>query len=330
MTRRPPSKDAGRASRNTDAAGIERVDLGDDGRVPGLTELVEVERRRFTAGPGGLVGGRFRPCRGRFGRSLDGGRLDAWCRGALWVCRRDGVRARFQTLDALEQGLARKVVLGLGHLHQRELERQAGIAALAHVLHGHGQEIHEPQHLRRAELTRLGPQALAGVLRDGNRVWHLAHVLHQQEVAQMLQQVGDETTHVLTLVGELLHEGEQARGVTVDHEVEQPKERVVVDCAEQLEDRGDRDIAAGRRRELVEGRHAVAEAAPGAPGDEGQGGVGRLDTLAVRDEAKDARQLTEPRPLETKRLAARADGRQHLGQVGRAEDEDEVRQGAPR
>ena len=50
----------------------------------------------------------------------------------------------------------------------------------------------------------------------------------------------------------------------------------------------------------------------------------RLDPLAVRDPAQERDQLRQPRPLEDERLAARAHGREHLLQLGRAEDEDEV------
>ena len=44
----------------------------------------------------------------------------------------------------------------------------------------------------------------------GQRVGHLAHVLDEQQVAQVLEQVGDEPAEVLALVGELLDEREQA------------------------------------------------------------------------------------------------------------------------
>ena len=53
--------------------------------------------------------------------------------------------------------------------------------------------------------------------------------------------------------------------------------------------------------------------------------VRHVDLLRVRDQAQLLHELREPRPLEDERLAARANGRQDLREVGRAEDEDEVR-----
>ena len=99
-----------------------------------------------------------------------------------------------------------------------------------------------------------------------------------------------------------------------------------------------RDRAAGGRRELVEGRLGVAVGAAAAAGDQREGGIGDVDLLGVGDQAQLPDDVGEPRPLEDERLAARADGRQHLLQLGRAEHEDEVRrrlldqlqQGVPR
>ena len=76
--------------------------------------------------------------------------------------------------------------------------------------------------------------------------------------------------------------------------------------------------------ELVESRDAVAERAARAARDQRQRRVGSLDLLGVGDPAQHADELRQPRPREGEGLAARADGLQHLRQVGRAEDEDEV------
>ena len=65
---------------------------------------------------------------------------------------------------------------------------------------------------------------------------------------------------------------------------------------------------------------------PRAPArDQRERSVRRLDPLRVADASEHAHELGEPRAREDERLAARAHGRQHLGEVGRAEDEDEVR-----
>ena len=58
---------------------------------------------------------------------------------------------------------------------------------------------------------------------------------------------------------------------------------------------------------------------------EREGGVGRLDLLAVGDLAEQLRELGQPRAGEEEGLAARAHGPEHLVELGRAEDEDEVR-----
>ena len=83
-------------------------------------------------------------------------------------------------------------------------------------------------------------------------------------------------------------------------------------------------VLLGRRRELVERRLGVAERASRAARDQRQRRVRRLDPLAVADAPQHAHELLQPRPREDERLAARAHGRQHLGEVGGAEDEDEV------
>ena len=113
-------------------------------------------------------------------------------------------------------------------------------------------------------------------------------------------------------------------GVAVDDQVADAEERLLLDGAEQLEDALDRDRAARGGGELVERRDGVAEASAGAPRYERERRVGRVDLLGVGDLAQELRQLGQPRPREHERLAARADGREHLREVGGAEDEDEV------
>ncbi len=143
----------------------------------------------------------------------------------------------------------------------------------------------------------------------------------------MLEQVRDEPGEVLALVGELLDEREEAGRVAVDDEVAEAEERLLLDRAEELQDRLDGHLAVGRRRELVERRDRVAEAPARAPGDERERCVRSLDPLAVGDRAQELRQLGEARPREEEGLTARANRREHLPEVGRAEDEDEVGRG---
>src|SRR4029079_13273450 len=66
-------------------------------------------------------------------------------------------------------------------------------------------------------------------------------------------------------------------------------------------------------------------AAARASRDEGERGVGHVDLLAVGDSAQKLRQLGEAGAREEEGLAARAHRRQDLRELGRAEDEDEMR-----
>ena len=84
-------------------------------------------------------------------------------------------------------------------------------------------------------------------------------------------------------------------------------------------------LLSGRRRELVESRLGVPVGAAGRAGDERERGVRDLDLLPVGKSSELAHELGQPGPREREGLASRADGREHLRQVGRAEDEDEVR-----
>ena len=54
----------------------------------------------------------------------------------------------------------------------------------------------QPDHGRLAELVRLRAQALARLLGHRQRLGHLAHVLHEQQVAQVLDQVDDEPAEI--------------------------------------------------------------------------------------------------------------------------------------
>jgi hypothetical protein len=128
-------------------------------------------------------------------------------------------------------------------------------------------------------------------------------VLHEQDVAQVLEQVGHEPAEVLALLGEVLDERERAGGVAVDHEVAQAEQRLLLDRAEELEHRLDGHRSLRRRGQLVERRNGVAVGAAGAAGDQRERLVGDVDLLAVGDTAQVADELREARPLEDERLA---------------------------
>ena len=152
----------------------------------------------------------------------------------------------------------------------------------------------------------------------------MTHVLNQEEVPEVLEEIGDEPAEVLPLLGELLEEREHPCRVAVDDHVADPEQRLLLDGADELEHRLRVDRAVRRGGELVEGRHRVPERAARAAGDQRQRRVGCLDPLAVHHAPKQGDELRQPRPLEDERLAARADGLEHLPELGRAEDEEEV------
>ena len=258
-----------------------------DRAQPGFLQLFELERRRR-----------------RHRHGLDRGLL----RTPLGVGHRDwcarDVAPRLELLEPVGKGLARQVATGAGDLHERELQRQARVAALSHVLDGHGQEVDQTDHGRFAELIRLRAEPLAGLLGDGQRIRHLAHVLHEHQMTQMLEQVDDQAAEILSLLRELLHERESAGGVSVDDEVAEPEEGLLLHGAEQLEHRLHRDVLLRRRCELVERRHRVAERPACTARDEREGLIRDLDLLAIRHAAKQADELGETRAREHERLAA--------------------------
>ncbi len=120
----------------------------------------------------------------------------------------------------------------------------------------------------------------------------------------MLEQVGDEAVEILPLLGELLDELEQARRVSIDDQVAETKQRVLLDGAEELQDILDDDRPFGRGGELIERRDGIAEAPACAARDDRQRGVGHVHPLAVGDSAQEPRELGKPRPREEERLAA--------------------------
>jgi hypothetical protein len=83
----------------------------------------------------------------------------------------------------MRERLAREVGGGARHLHECELEGEARVGALADVVHRDGEEVDEPQHRRLGELVRLVAEALLHLLRDGQRLRHVPHVLHEEEMS---------------------------------------------------------------------------------------------------------------------------------------------------
>jgi hypothetical protein len=64
-------------------------------------------------------------------------------------------RLPLQLLYPEGERLAREVGPGARDLDERELEGEARVAALAHIVDGDGEEIDEANHVRFADLVRL-------------------------------------------------------------------------------------------------------------------------------------------------------------------------------
>jgi hypothetical protein len=111
-------------------------------------------------------------------------------------------------------------------------------------------------------------------------------VLDEQQVAQMLEQVGHEPSEILPLLGELFKELQRAGRVTIDDEIAEAKERILLDRTEELQYRLDRDLSLSSGGELVERRLCVTVGAASAASDQREGRVRHVDALAVGDPAE--------------------------------------------
>ena len=201
--RRAPTG-APRAS--SDGAGIERCSHG------GTT--LRCQASWSCSSSSGGASARARPRR-RAGATASGGGASARAAGA-------GRRRQRSRRAAAVHGAPRAARAGRRatrargrprprHLDERELEREPRVAALAHVVDGDGEQVDSRSTVACGELVRLLAQPLARLLGHRQRLGHLAHVLDEQQVPEMLEQVGDEAAEILALLGELLDEDERAR-----------------------------------------------------------------------------------------------------------------------
>ena len=134
----------------------------------------------------------------------------------------------------------------------------------------------------------------------------MAHVLYQQQLAEMLEELPRQLSEILTPLGDLLDQDEGARDVAIDDRVAEPKKRVLLDRRTELEDVLDGDLPSVAADSWSKRRDRVAERSAGAPCDEREGRVGCVDAFALADVAQDGDDLLQPGPLEDERLAARA------------------------
>ena len=132
----------------------------DDGALPRVHDLLELdvrcaERYRPAERRGSLRVGSV-PARG----SARPAAIAAGCGDA----GAGGVRAALEELDAVCERLAREVRVRARDLDDRELEREARVAALAHVLDRHREQVDESQDGRLRKLVRLLAEELLRLL----------------------------------------------------------------------------------------------------------------------------------------------------------------------
>ena len=326
-----PLSSTGRASASSVEIGIERVPDGlDDVALPRVAELVELERRE------GRWARRHRP------RALD--RDDRGFRRGAAVGGATGLApgARCVATAGAAPTPAGRASSSSRRWASDSREMSAWGRVTLTSASSSGSRGSPPWRMSSTAIARrsirrstVGSGSWFACSRSRSRVssvtgsdsGNVTDVLDEQQLAEVLDQIVDEPADVLALLGELLDLDEGAGGVAVDDRVAEPEERVLLDPADELEHVLDGDRAAGGRGELVEGRDGVAERAVRAARDQRERSVGRVDALAVADATEDGDELLQAGPLEDERLAARADGREHACEIGRAEDEDEVGRG---
>ena len=186
----------------------------------------------------------------------------------------------------MRQRLPREVGLRPGDLHDGELEGEARVGSLTDVVHGDCEEVDEPQDGGLGQLVRLLAQELLRVVGDGERLGHVPHVLDEEQMAQVLEQVRDEPAQVLPALRELVEEEERSGRVLVDDHVAEPEQRLLVDRADELEHGLRVDGVVRRGGELVERRDRVAEGTSGGARDQRQRRVLGLYALALSDPAQ--------------------------------------------
>ncbi len=171
-SRRPRLREEARDRDRALAHGVE------DAPVPRLGDLLELDGRCLGT-----------PQREGGSGSLRSVRAGGSRRGGVGACAAP-VGARLEQLDAMRERLAREVGVRARHLHERELERKPRVGALPRVLDGDREQVDQPQDGRLGELVRLLAEQLLRLLGHGQRVGNVPHVLHEQQVPQVLEQVG--------------------------------------------------------------------------------------------------------------------------------------------
>jgi hypothetical protein len=141
----------------------------------------------------------------------------------------------------------------------------------------------------------------------------------------VLEQVEHEPAEILTLRGELLDERERPGRILVDDEIAKTEQRLLLDRPSSCSTACTViwPSVAAESWSSVETASRNEPRAPRAISDSAWSGTSMPSPSATRPQQ--LHELGETWPLEDERLTARANRRQHLREIGRAEDEDEVR-----
>ena len=314
--------------RDRDRLAPDRVD---DVPLPGVAELVELERRQGGGVGAGAAVAATAPARGRrppparVGRRCgvgDDGERAPRGRGSP---RAAPCGPRLEQLEPVGERVAREVGLRARDLDERELERQPRVAALAHVVDGDREQVDQAQHGRLGQLVRLLAEALARLLGDAAATRARGRRAARGGAGGDARSARSTSRPMSCPCSASSSIWTSAPAVSRSTIVSQSRKSESSSIPPTSWSTSWTEIVLpGRGGELVERRDGVAERAVRAARDQRERRVGRVDLLALADAPQHGDELLQARPLEDERLAARADGRQHAREVGRAEDEDEV------
>ncbi len=245
-------------------------------------------------------------------------------------------RARGELHTALDPVQARHhrplVAVRGGQQHARadQLQLETGRLGAAHLGEPLVDDVGGAAQLGGAEgpRLRLHPLDDVGGGVDEPLLRRVGHGGEDHQVAQALQQVGDEAPRVVAALDDPVHDPEGGRAVPCDERLDDGVEQRAVRVAEQ----GGRHVVrhtvrAGAREELVHDGHRVTDGPRAGPDDQRQHPVRDRDLLLAADLGEVVAQGAGRHEAEGVVVGARADGPDDLLGLGRREDELEVLRG---
>ena len=264
--------------------------VGDEGRrrrrrAPGRGRRAAVGRRGARAGAGAVRGaaaaGGGGAATGRGGRGARRG-------GARGRRARRGPAGPRRAPPSRRSTRATSSANGSepAHLHelqQDEVERHPRVGGAPQLALGAGQQVEAAQQVLLGERAGERAQPLELLGEDGVEERALrGGELHEQDLAQVQEQLAHEVAVVGPVVGEALHELEHGEAVALDDRLRGAVQQLAVHEAEEPGHVRVGDLVAGEGEHLVEERQRVADAALGRAGDEGERRVGDPDLLLRR------------------------------------------------